>query len=351
MSRAEGIGPHYTDDNRHDTVTSMAYLIAEMACSHDGKLEHARRIAEAAGVAGADALQFQIWRAIDLMVPHHPDFAKLQALELPRQDWAELVAWTRARYPRMDLQACVYDPEALRFSLSLGIDLIKIHANEIGNYRLLELAARSVKRIDLCVGACRLDEIREAIDTIRAAGTAEIWLFYGMQVYPTPVEAIHLDYLRKLADLFELPVAYQDHCDAEDETAFWIPAAALGMGVKILEKHLTDDRSRKGADHHSALEPAEFARFARMVRSIDSAKGVGTPTAISELQQRYRAVGLRKLVAKELLPAGTRLTENNLVPLRSHEPGLPVADLSSVIGRELRRELREFQALRSEDLA
>jgi len=351
MSRGGGMVPHYTDDNHHDTVTSMSvYLIAEMACSHDGRLEHARRIAQAAGRAGADALQLQIWRASDLMVPHHPDYARLCSLELSPADWRALIEETRRDFPAMDLQACVYDTHAVDFAHARGIDLLKIHAGEIGNESLLRHAARCARRIDLCIGACRLDEIQRAIAAIKSHGNAEIWLLYGIQTFPTPLEEVNLDYLKKLGELFELPIGYQDHSDAEDESAFWIPAAALGMGVGVLEKHLTDDRSRRGADHQAALEPDEFARFVKMVRAVERARGVATPQAFSERQRHYRTGGTRTLVAARELPAGTRLAESDLLALRSADGGVPVADLPGILGRELCQALLPYQAIRAEDI-
>src|SRR5205823_1969384 len=109
-----------------------------------------------------------------------------------------------------------------------------------------------------------------------------VWLLYGYQNVPTRVDDVHLSYMMKLKQLFELPVGYQDHSDGGGDEAFWLPAAAVGMGVEVLEKHITHDRSLKGTDHEAALNPNEFARFVRMVRQVEQARGLAVPHGFSE---------------------------------------------------------------------
>ena len=96
-----------------------------------------------------------------------------------------------------------------------------------------------------------------------------------------------MNYMLKLKDFFELPVGYQDHCDADTESAFWLPAASMGMGVNVLEKHITHDRSRKGQDYESALNPDEFIRFVEMVRVLEKARGNSNPRPFSDDEIKY----------------------------------------------------------------
>src|SRR5258707_10282295 len=91
------------------TSARAAYVIAEMACSHEGDPALARTIIDAAGHAGADAVQFQIWLAKDIMVPHHAAFGQLCRLELSRERWRELADHARARHPSRQIIACLYD--------------------------------------------------------------------------------------------------------------------------------------------------------------------------------------------------------------------------------------------------
>ena len=185
-----------------------------MACSHEGDPNLGRKIIEAAAAAQADAVQFQIWLAKDVMVPHHPDFEKLTCIQLSREAWTQLAQHARACRPQMQIIACVYERSSVDFAEDLEVDAYKVHAADLSNPLLMKYVAQTGKRIDLSVGASTLTEIQTAIDWIRETSTSNIWLMYGYQNFPTRTDDVHLDHMMKLRDLFELPVAYQDHSDA-----------------------------------------------------------------------------------------------------------------------------------------
>lgn len=136
---------------------------------------------------------------------------------------------------------------------------------------------------------------------------------YGYQNFPTLTDEVHLRYMMKLKQLFELPLGYQDHTDADAAAAFWLPAAALGMGVDILEKHITHDRSLKGTDYEAALDPAELARFVQLVRAIEAAMGISTPRVFSPEETKYRKYAKKSLVASRDLAAGTPVMDGDLL--------------------------------------
>ncbi len=327
------------------------FIIAEMACSHEGDPELARGIIDSAARAGADAVQFQIWSLKDMVVPHHPEYEKLKGIELTRGQWQELAAYTRDRYPEMSIIACVSEGASTDFAEKMGADGYKVHSGDLSNTRLLKCVAEKRKRIDLSIGASTLDEIHDAIERIRVISGSEICLMYGYQNFPTPTDAIHLSYMMKLRNLFELPIGYQDHSDAETDAAFYLPAAAAGMGVDVLEKHITHDRSLKGADHEAALNPDEFARFVSMVREIDSAKGDSRPKPFSEQESKYRKYSKKSIVAKRDIPKDSPLEESDLLFMRAHRTGLPPDQSHRLITRKTKHELSAFQLIMEGDVA
>jgi sialic acid synthase SpsE len=327
------------------------YVIAEMACSHEGDPDLARRIIDAAGSAGADAVQFQIWRAEAVMVPHHKDYGLLCRLELSRDRWRELAAHARSRHPDLQIIACVYDADSADFAATLPVDAYKLHSADLSNPSLVSHVAKIGRRIDLSVGSSTVDEISAAVSWIRAASAAPIWLMYGYQNFPTRIDDVHLRYLQKLRELFELPVGYQDHTDADDPAAFWIPAAAVGAGVHILEKHVTHDRSKKGADHQAALNPDEFATFVRMVRNVEQALGSGVPRPFSPDEEKYRRYAKKSLVASRALPEGHQLADEDFQPLRAEALGVPPSDAPRLVGRRTRRAIPQYGLVTDDDLA
>jgi len=300
--------------------------------------------------AGADAIQFQIWHAEDMVVPSHPALALLRKIELSPDQWRSLAAYSGERFPEMDIIACVYDEQAVELGTEIRASAFKIHAADLANPRILRMVGATGKRVDLSVGAATLDEIQSAIGVLQEAGCSDIWLMYGFQRFPTPPDAIDLRYMVRLGEFFGLPIGYQDHADAETEAAFWLPAAAVGAGARIIEKHITHDRSKKGVDHEAALNPDEFERFVEMIRLLDSAVGTGLPRPLTEEEVEYRRYARKSLVAARDLSAGAMLEASDLVAMRALELGISPDRLDELTGRRLRRDLSAYSPLGWDDL-
>jgi sialic acid synthase SpsE len=329
---------------------NTVHIIAEMACSHEGDVQLGKKIIDGAGEARADAIQFQVWQAKDIIVPHHPEYEKVSNIEIAHQGWRELADYTRDRYPDMQIIACVYEPGSVDVCEDMHVDAYKIHSSDISNPYLTKYVAKTGKRIDLSVGATTIDEIQAAIEHIRQTSGSDIWLMYGYQNFPTPTDAIHMDYMMALKSLFNLPIGYQDHSDADTDAAFWLPAAAVGMGVEIIEKHITHDRAFKGIDHEAALNPDEFARLVYMIREIEAAKGTSVPRPFSDEELKYRKYAKKSLVAARALPAGTVITEDDVLFLRAVDLGLPPDQAHRIIGKTAGKEIAAFHLIREEDV-
>lgn len=330
-----------------ETRHTRTHIIAEMACSHEGDPALARKIIDGAGLAGADSIQFQIWSLKDMVVPHHPDYPMLTRIELSRDVWRGLANYVREKYPAMQIIACVYERGSVDFAESIAVDAYKLHSADLSNPMLISHVAHTNKRIDLSVGASTNEEIQSALEWI---GGRDTWLMYGYQGFPTPTDAINLDYMMKLKQLFELPVGYQDHSDANLPGAFWLPAAALGMGVDVLEKHITHDRSYKGIDHEAALNPDEFARFVEMVREIEAARGHSTPRSFSPQEVKYRKYSKKSLVASRDLPEGHPIATDDLLFMRADSLGLPPDQTERLLDRKLRRPIAAYHLVTEDDL-
>ena len=328
----------------------QTYVIAEMACSHEGDPGLARKIIDGAGKAGADAVQFQIWDHREIVVPHHPDSPMMRKLQLSDDDWLGLRDYVRERYPGMHIVACVYEPKSVRFADGFGADAFKLHSADLSNPFMLKCLAETGKRIDLSIGGSTLEEIEKAIETIRIGSDPTIWLMYGMQLFPTVPEVLNLRYMTKLKDLFELPVGYQDHTAGDAPGAFHVPAAAMGMGVEIVEKHITHDRSFKGVDHEAALNPSEFVSFVKMVRDIDAAMGLSVPHPFTEAEERYRNYSKKSIVCARDIHVGTILSSDDLRFMRSPELGLQPDQLEAVVGRTVLRSLVAHEIVSPKDI-
>lgn len=183
--------------NQFVNQRKYTYIIAEMACSHEGNPKLGEKIIDGAGQAGADAIQFQIWNLKKMMVPQHPDFEGVSKIELSRDEWSSLVVIARERFPAMDIIACVYERSSVDFCQEINVDAYKIHSADLSNPYLVKYAAETGKRIDLSVGASTLDEIQTALAWIQSTSESPVWLMYGYQNFPTKPDEIHLDFVKR----------------------------------------------------------------------------------------------------------------------------------------------------------
>ena len=331
------------------------YIIAEAGVNHDGDLDQAKRLIEAAAEAGADAVKFQTWQTELICRPgaataaYQQDatgasdqFAMLKALELPYAWHAEL----RDHAAKAGIQFLSTPDEIVsaRFLASLGLPLLKIGSAELDNLPLLDGVGRLGLPLLLSTGMGELTEVARALDTLTRAGCPGVALFHCVSDYPAPLAQMNLRAITTLREAFGVPVGLSDHFPGVEAAL-----AAVGVGMDIWEKHFTTDRNRPGPDHRMSLEPAELKAQIAAVRAAEQALGDGrkVPQA-AELPTR--AVVRKRLCAARALPAGHRLTPDDLTALRT-ESGLPVSAWESVLDRPLARAVAALDPLMEASLA
>lgn len=329
------------------------YVIAEAGVNHNGNVELALDLVQAAADAGADAVKFQLFRTEDLVSAFAPKAnyqlastdrdetqqAMLQRLELSQSAFKELHAHCARR--GIEFLASPFDPESVAFLADLGVSRIKLASGEITNAKLLLAAARTKLPILLSTGMSQLGDIEAALGVLafgfleseappsssafreayqsKAARTAlaeKVVLLHCTTEYPAPMADVNLKALNALRTAFGLPVGYSDHTPG-----IAIPVAAAALDSVVIEKHLTLNRNLPGPDHKASLEPDEFTRMVEGIRAVEQAQGSGVKAAApSELGNRD--IARRSLVAASDIACGDILTESNLA-VRRPGNGIP----------------------------
>lgn len=301
------------------------FVIAEVANSHEGSLERAKKLVRAAADAGADAVKFQKFVVEEFLVSTHPDFNLFKRLELKDEEWVEIFNF--ARELNIIVFADVFDIPSASFMASLNVPAYKIHSTDLTNPELLNYVGGLGKPIFLGVGATYLEEIEKAMAFLHK----EIVLVHGFQAFPTRIEETNLMFLKTLRKRFQCLVGFMDHVDGSEEFANILPLAALGFGACVIEKHITLDRSEKGIDHESALNPNEFRKFVSRVRKTELAIGSGE-NAFSENEENYRLKTKKSIVAKRDIKAGEVLAREALAFRRARR-GISPMEVDTVIGK------------------
>ena len=327
-------------------------IIAEAGVNHNGDLDLARRLIDAAAQAGADLVKFQTFTA-DLLVT--PTAAKadyqtqttaaaetqhgmLRRLELT---WGmHLALINHCQHRGIGFFSTAFDLPSLDRLAGMGLDRFKVPSGEITNLpylrRVGHLASPACKSVILSTGMATLGEIEAAIDVLETAGTPRerITVLHCNTEYPTPMHDVNLRAMLAIRDAFSVAVGYSDHTAGIE-----VPTAAVALGATVIEKHLTLDRNLPGPDHQASLEPDEFAAMVSAIRHIEQALGDGIKRP-SPSEARNKLIARKSLVAAIPIRAGERFSADNLNAKRPGT-GLSPMRLDEVIGR---RAPRDFAA-------
>ncbi len=317
--------------------SKAVFIIAEAGVNHNGRLHLAKQLVDAAKKSGCDAVKFQIFKAEDVVSQEallagyqknkenkaKNQFQLIKKLELSYDDFRELKQYCHKR--RIIFMATPFDRDSADFLDQLGIGVFKISSGEVTNIPFLEYIARKKKMIILSTGMSYLNEVKRAVKVILGTGNKHLILLHCVTEYPAPFNEINLQVLNTLKKSFHLPVGYSDHTLGTE-----IPIAAVALGAKVIEKHLTLDRDLPGPDHQSSLEPDEFKQMVRAIRHVEQAMGDGVKKP-TQSEMKNLVVVRRSLVAARYIHQGEKI---NLEDIAIKRPGhgIPPGDLPKVIG-------------------
>jgi len=323
-----------------------AFIIAEMACSHDGLIDKAKAIIREAASAKVDAITFHLTSMEDYMVPqftggrgritagkdgqHIYDY--LCKINLSHEAWAELFAYAKGRH--LLVSAVCDDLPSAEFASQLGVDMYGIHSSCLAEEDLVTAVAAKQKPVFLKVGGTYLGEIERAVLLMQKTDNFDIVLMHGIQNYPTKLEDMHLRYIQSLKQIFSLPVGFADHTDGGSELAMIIPLVALVFGANVIEKHITHDRSLKGIDYEAALDPDRLINLVQNLRQVENAFGSSEVRPFSGAEADYRQSVKKRTVARNTLDKGDKITKDKITFKRSDEGVFP-DESQYLIGRRV----------------
>lgn len=321
------------------------YIIAEAGVNHNGSVDMALRLVEAAKEAGADCVKFQTFRAEKIVTAGSPkaayqmevtdraesQFAMLKKLELDRDDFARIKA--HCENTGIHFMSTPYNPEDAELLASLHVDAFKIASGQVVELPFLKQVARYGRRMIVSTGMADMQEVREAVEAIRSTGNEDLVILQCNTDYPSRIEDVNIRAMLTMRDELKVRVGYSDHVP-DNHACF----AAVALGAEMIEKHFTLDNRLPGPDHSSSLEPAAFKALVNGIRDIEKCLGDG----IKRPSEREKAnmFGMRRsLVAAVDLAPGTVLADAH-IGFKRPANGLAPKHLDAVIGRKLLRAMK-----------
>ena len=331
------------------------FIICEGGVTNYGQLELAKKQINFAVAANADAIKFQAWKTENLVSKKTSDRLKkelkfdwFQRLKEKEFSYEELtIVHNYANEKGIIVFSTPHDDTAIEFlNTELEVPIFKVGSGEAHNYEFLKKIGKCKKPVIISFGFQNDKEIIKAIEVLDNAGAPEIIALHCVSLYPTPYEYAQLKKIEHLRKLLDIPIGISDH-----SVGWHIPLAAISLGICVIEKHLTFDKTDpKSLDNPGALLPEEFKIFVEQARDIEKGLRVIHEQEHSQIFKKAREWLGQCIVANQDMPKGTIITENLIAFKRPGLDGLPPAELPKVVGKKVKNFIEKDEQIQLENL-
>ena len=327
------------------------FIIAEAGVNHNGDIDLAYKMIDAAVEAEVDAIKFQTFKSENVVskFANKAEYQKnnteieesqlemVKKLELSFEEFTKLKEYCDEK--NIMFLSTGFDFESLDFLKKLGVNIFKIPSGEITNLPYLIKVAKLKEKIIISTGMSNEDEIDFALKVIRENGAEDITVLHCNTEYPTPMEDVNLRAMLTIKEKFGVEIGYSDHT-----LGIEVAIAAVAMGATVIEKHFTLDKDMNGPDHKASLEPNELKEMVSKIRNISKALGDGKKTS-SKSEEKNKDIARRSIVAKNNVKKGEIFTEDNITVKR---PGGGISPICwfEVIGSKANSDFQEDEQIK-----
>jgi len=322
-------------------------IIGEIANTHDGDFNYLLKMLELAHRAKLDYVKVQMFTANGLVTKDHPKYKDYVQKEFTIEEWLQVSDFCNKK--KLKLIAEIFDIDSLKISEKMNICAYKIHSTNLLDYELIDIIAKSEKTIFLSAGGTTIDEIENAINIIRKNGSNKIVLLNGFQNFPTDISDTNLNRIFLLKQRFKLDIGLQDHINGEEYLSKIVPFMALSMGYKYIEKHYTLDRSAKGVDYYSSLNPDELINLTKELKRSTKLFG-DSNFSFSDAENNYRQAMKKKVVASRNLKKGQTITQNDISYKRSTNEGILTDQIKLILNKKINKDILQDDTIKLKDL-
>jgi|TARA_B100001964_G_scaffold245829_1_gene337077 N-acetylneuraminate synthase/N,N'-diacetyllegionaminate synthase len=329
---------------------SPILIVAEAGVNHNGNINLAKKLVDAAVEAGADAVKFQTFNAENIVTisaekakyqrertgSEKPQYDMLKKLELTAEEFIELAKYSRKR--GIIFLSSPFDENSVDLLDEIGVPAFKIPSGEITNFPLLKYIAKKGKPVILSTGMSTLEEVREALKVIKNNGSNDVILLHCVTGYPSKVKDMNLRVMETLKTTFGLPIGLSDHT-----LGTTIPTASVALGAVLLEKHFTLDKNFIGPDHKASLDPKELSGMVLAIRDVETALGNGIKK-ITQEEEEIKAVLRKSIVAKVDITKGAIIQEDMLI-IKRPASGLEPKFIAIIVGRKTTHNIRKDEPI------
>jgi len=327
-------------------MNDKCLIIAEAGVNHNGRLDLAIELCDAAKKAGADVIKFQTWKTENL-ITENVDQAEYQVQNTgERESQYDMLKKLELSYNefRIIKQHCeeigivfastADESQSLDFLVEEGIPFIKVGSGDIGNVSFLRYIGSKRLPVILSTGMSSISDIDISINALKEGGAKDITVLHCTTNYPCPYEDVNLKAMITLRDVFHIPVGYSDHTIGHE-----VAISAVALGASIIEKHFTLNCNMEGPDHAASTEPEKFEEMVKSIRLVETCLGSGVKEPTDE-EKKISTVLSKRIVAKRAIMEGEVLSDENVCVKRNNK-GVLAKYWDVVIGRKANKEYLE----------
>ncbi len=336
---------------------SEPYIIAELGSNHNGDMDIAKKMIDAAKEAGANCVKFQSWSKDSIFsrkayednyfladdYRDRDDYTMEEIVEeysISEQELLEMKKYSDKL--GIDCTSTPFSEKEVDFLVDeMNTEFIKIASMDVNNYPFIDYIAKKNLPIVLSTGLSTLSEINNAIETIENAGNNKIVILHCVSIYPPEDDEINLCNIDTLSGMYEYPVGFSDHTLG---TA--IPIAAIAKGACMIEKHFTLDQTMEGWDHKISTTPDELREIVNGARKVHLA--LGTKRVYQEENQERILAFRRSIVAARDIAAG-EIFDEKMLDYKRPGTGLAPGEIVNLIGKKARRDIEYDRIITFED--
>ena len=318
---------------------TKTFIIAEIGVNHNGSLNIAKKMINAAKKAGADAVKFQIFLADDLVLKNTKkvDYQKLndqnktmyrmlKKVQLSFNEFKILKKYCDKK--KIVFISSAFDKKSILFLKSLNPKFFKVPSGEINNLPNLKIISKFNKKTLISTGMSTMNEIKDIIKIVKNYGLKKknLIIMHCNSSYPTSINDANLNIIKTLKNKFNVKVGYSDHT-----RGILAPIIAVSFGAEFIEKHFTLKQSLKGPDHFFSLTPNNFKIMVKNIRETEKLFGnLKKNISKSELQNRY--LSRKSIVAKKIISKGEKFSLINLTTKRPGD-GISAINWDKILGK------------------
>jgi len=308
------------------------YFIAEGGLNHNGDINIAKKLIDAAKECGANAIKFQTYKSENFVRETNQYFDVFKNAELTFEQFKELKNYSENI--GLTFFSTPFDMESAEFLNELGMPCFKIASSDLTNLPLITKIAKMQKPMIISTGLSTMNEINDAVNCCLFEGNNQIAILHCVANYPTQPNEVNMNVINTLKKTFNFPIGYSDNGEST-----LVDIVAVSMGANIIEKHFTLDKKMAGPDHGFSIDPNGLKSLISQIHEVDQMKGDGIKIPqFSEIKNR---LAIRKsITAKQDLQQGKKIQEND-ISIKRPADGIEPKYITMILGKTVNTNIKK----------